>query len=105
MALKSILPYLGDEKSVDRLQRIDKQLVTVLAVIGMMFSKTIEGIISILIQLYPVVLLGLDFSQLFWYFTIGVILVLLTIFGFDKFLDQAAEDVADEIEEQTEDGD
>ena len=105
MALKSILPYLGDEKSIDRLKRIDKQLITVLAVIGMMFSKTIEGMISILIQLYPVVLWNIDFSQMFWYFTVGVILVLLTIFGFDKFINEAAEEVTDEIEEQTGEGD
>ena len=105
MALKSILPYLGDEKSIDRLKRIDKQLITVLAVIGMMFSKTIEGMISILIQLYPVVLWNIDFSQMFWYFTVGVVLVLLTIFGFDKFLNEAAEEVTDEIEEQTGEGD
>lgn len=95
--LRSILPYLGDEKAVDRLKKLDKQVVTVLAVVGMMFSKAVEGLVSILIQVQPVVVWGVDFSQLFWYTLTGTILVLLVIFGFDQFLDEATDEIEEEL--------
>ena len=95
--LRSILPYLGDEKAVERLKKLDKKVITVIAVIGMMFSKAIEGVISVLIQVQPVVVWGIDFSQLFWYTLTGTILVLLVIFGFDQFLEDTTEDVEDEL--------
>lgn len=96
--LRSILPYLGDEKAVDRLKKLDRKVITVLAVVGMMFSKAIEGVISILIQLQPVVVWGIDFSQLFWYSVTGTILVLLVIFGFDQFLEDTVNEATEELE-------
>jgi hypothetical protein len=95
--LRSILPYLGDEKAVKRLKKLDRKVITVLAVVGMMFSKAIEGVISVLIQVQPVVVWGVDFSQLFWYTLTGTILVLLVIFGFDQFVDEAADEIEEEL--------
>ena len=95
--LRSILPYLGDEKAVERLKKLDRKVITVLAVVGMMFSKAIEGVISVLIQLQPVVVWGVDFSQLFWYTFTGTILVLLVIFGFDQFVDEATDEIEEEL--------
>lgn len=102
MVDRGLIPFLGDKTVRQRLREIDKELVSILVVISIGFSKIFEGWTRVLMEIYPVVVFGVDISAPIWWTVYTLFWIGLYIFEADRKLKDGAEAVADKAEETKE---
>lgn len=95
----NLIPLLGDKGTRKRLREIDRELVSILVVISIGFSKIFEGLVGILISEFPVILFGIDFSAAFWWTVYTLGWIVLFILEADKMVKEGAESVKEAVEE------
>lgn len=103
-----LIPFVGEKSVRKRLREIDKELVSLLVIIGIGFSKVFEGFVNIMIRNYPISVIGLDMSAVFWWSMYTLFWMLLFILEADQVVREGvgrvadkAEEVKEEIEEDT----
>ena len=102
MVDRSLIPFLGDKTVRQRLHELDKELVSLIAIIGIGFSKFFESWVRIAMEHYPVVLWGLDITGPVWWAIYVTFWVTVFVVEADKKLKRGADAATDAVEEAAE---
>lgn len=81
---KDLIPFLGNKSVLKRLRELDRELVSLLVVISIGFSKFFEGIVEIFISRFPVIIAGVDISMPLWYLIYSAFWLILYLYEVDR---------------------
>lgn len=100
MALDDWIPGAGDRTVKQRIRELDEDLLSIVVIIGIGFSKIFEGLVAALVTRWPVYLLGFDLSDAFWWTIYTLVWGAAFIYG--KKASEAVEETAEKAKEKAE---
>lgn len=92
---KDLIPFVGDKTVRERMRELDNEMFSLMVIIGIGFSKIFEGVISILVEEFPITALGIDFSSFVWWTVYTLFWAILFLFEADKTFMEKAEDAGE----------